>query len=70
MGDFCSDYVSEWHPSKDSGGPPDYDFVEDILRQASLQQPQCVDLLELLDQIFENDTEPLDLRSLRLLLLA
>ena len=47
---FYDNYVSEWHPSKDMDGDALYDFYEDTLRNPN--KPQCVDLLELLENVF------------------
>ena len=52
LGDFFDDYVSEWHPAKDADGRTLFSYVDELLKQPDLQQPQCCDLLELLGVIF------------------
>ena len=59
LGEFFDQYVTEWHPAKDEDGNwhPDTDehgsalrpCVFDVLNDTKYKQPQCVDLLELLD---------------------
>ena len=69
LGDFFDNYVSERHPAKNDKGDALYIFVHDILRDASLAQPQCTDLLELLDEVFQDGVAP-DLAPLQSLLVA
>lgn len=69
LGGFFDQYVTEWHPSKDDDGSALHQFAFDINQDAKYQQPQCIDLLELLDEVFTDDVAP-NLLPLQKLLVA
>ena len=68
---FYNDYVLEWHPSKDVNGNPLYDYAREHVEERTLRRPQCVNLLEMLEEIFDTPqgTEP-DVLPLKKLLLS
>ena len=63
-------YINEWHPAKDDDGAALYPFAIDILQDAKYHQPQCIDLLELLDEVFSPEQAAPDLLPLQKLLVA
>ncbi len=54
MGEFFDDYIREWHPCKDEQGENAFKYVQEILAQPYLAQPQCTSLLALLDELFDD----------------
>ena len=68
---FYNDYVFKWHPSKNLNGNPSYNYARQHVEERTLRRPQCVDLLEMLKEIFDTPqgTEP-DVLPLKKLLLS
>ena len=65
---FYKKYVSEQHPGKASDSEPHYNFFDDTLHNEKYARPQCINLCQMLDDIFAQK-EP-DFTSLKTLLLA
>ena len=68
--DLFDRYVNEWHPAKDDEGAALYPYALEIVEDSQYHQPQCVDLLELFDQIFSDEHTAPDLLPLQKLLVA
>jgi hypothetical protein len=70
LGSFFDQYICEWHPAKDDEGKALYDHVIELMKESKYQQPQCIDLLDLLDEVFSDKTVAPDLLPLQKLLIA
>lgn len=68
LGAFFHKHASEWHPAKDSAGNNLYNFEAEFLFDKKFPKPQCVDLLEPLEQ--HTEKREADLDPLRKILLA
>ena len=49
---FYKKYVSEQHPGKASDSEPHYNFFDDTLHNENHARPQCINLCQMLDDIF------------------
>ena len=70
LGEFFGEYIREWHPCKDDQGENLFPFVQEILAEPELAQPQCTNLLAVLDEIFDVDQPSVNLRPLARLVTA
>jgi hypothetical protein len=71
-GDALYPFVKDWLPqrAKDAERDALYPYVLDLLRQSDLAQPQCVDLVELLDGVFAEPAVGVHVEPLQRLLAA
>ena len=70
LGEFFGEYIREWHPCKDDQGENLFPFVQEILAEPELAQPQCTNLLAVLDEIFDVDQPSVNLCPLARLVTA
>ena len=70
LGEFFGKHLSEWHPAKTAQGDATYNYVVEVLRNADLEQPQCVDLYTVLDTVLAGDDEGISLQPLHHLLVS
>ena len=65
---FFKDYVREMHPCKDTDGRSLYPFLIENIQLPHCAKPQTINLLDLLEQVFDTDTP--DLSRLKEILVA
>ena len=70
LGEFFGQYLSERHPSRNAQGNMTYNYTLEVLRNADLQQPQCVDLYAVLETVLQGDDQGVSLQPLHHLLVA